>query len=76
MSSSRQCWRASWTTSSKQQGKRKVADILVDAGVTEDLVTDVVIDLTGPVIDKAVADGYLESRIRARLEPFYAERFA
>lgn len=60
----------------KQQGKRKVADILVDAGVTEDLVTDVVIDLTGPVIDKAVADGYLESRIRARLEPFYAEYFA
>lgn len=60
----------------KQQGKRKIADILADAGVTQDLATDVVIDLTGPVIDKAVADGYLEARIRARLEPFYSEYFA
>ncbi len=60
----------------KQQGKRKVTEILADAGVTQELATDVVIDLTGPVIDKAVADGFLEARIRARLEPFYAEYFA
>lgn len=59
----------------KQQGKRKVADILADAGVTPELATNVVIDLTGPVIDKAVADGYFEARIRARLEPFYADYF-
>lgn len=59
----------------KQQGKRKVADILADVGITEALATDVAIDISGPVIDKAVADGYVEARIRARLEPFYSEYF-
>lgn len=59
----------------KQHGKRKVAEILADAGVTPELATDVVIDLTGPVIDKAVVDGYFEARIRARLAPFYADYF-
>ena len=59
----------------KQQGKRKVADVLADIGITETLATEVIIDVTGPVIDKAVADGYLEARIRARLEPFYSDYF-
>jgi len=59
----------------KQQGKRKVAEVLADVGITESLATDVVIDITGPVIDKALADGYVEARIRARLEGFYLDYF-
>lgn len=59
----------------KENGKRKVTDILADAGITKEFATDIAIDIAGPIIDKAVADGFLEARIRARLEPFYTDYF-
>ncbi len=49
--------------------ERSVADVVADAGVTVEQVQAV---LT-PWLEQAAADGYLESRIRARLEPFYRQ---
>lgn len=47
--------------------ERSVADLLADAGVTSDQV----VQALDPWLTRAVEDGYLEARIRARLQPFY-----
>lgn len=53
-------------------GDRPVADLLDAAGVRRDaLLADLVAALT-PIADSMRDSGFLEQRIRARLEPFYA----
>lgn len=54
------------------QGQWSVADLLADAGLTEEVVTELVVAVVGPSVALAEADGFLEQRIRARLAPFYA----
>lgn len=46
---------------------RTVADLLVEAGVTQAYV----VEQAEPWMSRAAQDGYLEARIRARLEAFY-----
>jgi hypothetical protein len=40
-------------------------------GVTEEMIAGELLDLLGPFIEQARLSGFLEERIRARLEPFY-----
>lgn len=47
--------------------ERSVADLLTDVGVTPDQV----VQALDPWLARAVEDGFLEARIRARLQPFY-----
>jgi hypothetical protein len=53
------------------QGQWAVADLLGDAGLTEDVAVDLVAAVVGPAVALADSDGLLEQRIRARLAPFY-----
>lgn len=53
------------------EGGRMAADVLADAGITSDAVPDLVAAIS-PAVETAERTGYLEARIRARLEPFYA----
>ncbi len=58
----------------EQQGDRYVGDVLRDLDLeAEPLVGDVVAVL-GPALEHADSTGFLESRVRARLEPFYRSR--
>ena len=54
----------------KHNGKKKVGSLLADVSVTPEVVIDLT-DTVTPVIEKAVADGFVESRIRAHLAAFY-----
>lgn len=54
------------------QGQWAVADLLADAGLTEEIVTELAVAVVGPAVAVADSDGYLGERIRARLAPFYA----
>lgn len=54
------------------QGQWAVADLLADAGLTEEVLTELAVAVVGPSVALAEADGFLEQRIRARLAPFYA----
>jgi hypothetical protein len=54
-----------------QYGSRSVMDVLADLGITEDWIANSLGDVAEPVILRAVADGYLEARIRNSLEAFY-----
>lgn len=58
-----------------QFGERTVGELLADAGVSSDEVVAAVIPLAKPVVARAVKDGLVEARIRARLEPFYTSYF-
>ncbi len=53
-------------------GDRSIASLLTDGGLTADTIVSVVTDGITPIADRAVADGYLEQRLRARLSQFYA----
>ena len=53
-------------------GTRTIAELLDDAGISEKFATQVVTDVLKPFIERAVEDGHIEARIRARLEAFYA----
>lgn len=54
-----------------EHGDRPVRDLLLDAGVTAPKVTEFAAQWAAPAVARALADGQLERRIRARLEPFY-----
>ncbi len=56
----------------EQHGDRPVAALLADYGVTEKIAVSELMQLLGPGIAQALADGYLEQRIRQQLESFYA----
>lgn len=57
-------------------GKRTVADVLALLGLNEETAARELQVLAEPVVERALASGYLEDRIRARLEPFYTGYFA
>ncbi len=50
-----------------ENADRSVADLLGEVGVTSQQV----LDMVTPWLARAADDGFLEARIRARLEPFY-----
>lgn len=54
------------------QGDRTIGELLASAGVTPQLATELASQAAAPFIARAVHDGYLEARIRARLGEFYA----
>lgn len=55
----------------KKYGDREVDVILEDVGVTKEMVICELTEALSPGIEKALSIGYLEERIRARLESFY-----
>jgi hypothetical protein len=57
-------------------GKQDVAMLLAELGLDADAVEPQLIFLAGPLVERARTSGYLEQRIRQRLEPFYTEYFA
>ena len=54
-----------------RHGSRSVGEVLADVGITEAWVVEQLGDVVEPVFAMAAEDGYLEGRIRARLEAFY-----
>jgi len=60
----------------KKYGNRELDVILEDIGVTEEMVIGELIEIIAPGIEKALSIGYLEERIRARLEDFYLSKKA
>jgi hypothetical protein len=56
-------------------GRQNVAGLLAQLGLTEDTVTQELQALAAPLVQEALAAGYLEQRIRARLQPFYHAYF-
>jgi hypothetical protein len=56
----------------ERNADRPVADVLADVGVSTETVLPDLLVLIGPAIETALTTGFLEQRIRARLEPFYA----
>jgi hypothetical protein len=55
-----------------EHGERKPAELLEDLGITAETVVDVIAAAVLPGVRSAVASGFLEARIRARLEAFYS----
>ncbi len=53
-------------------GDGSVADLVSDMGVSREMLVGEIQTFVGPVLAEAVTTGFLESRIRARLAPFYA----
>jgi len=49
-----------------------ITDLLAEAGIDERGINELAKQFVAPVIAKAVDDGFLEDRIRARLEAFYS----
>lgn len=60
-----------WRTSSRCRASGPWPT-LADAGLTEEIVTELAVAVVGPAVAVADSDGYLGERIRARLAPFYA----
>ncbi len=58
----------------KKYGDRELDVILEDVGVTREMVIGELIEIVSPGIEKALEIGYLEERIRARLESFYLSK--
>ena len=56
-------------------GKRPVADVLGLLGLDQEIAAQELQVLIEPIAQQALATGYLEARIRARLEPFYRDYF-
>ena len=52
-------------------GDNELDVIIEDVGVTEDMIINEIIEFAAPGIETSLAAGYLEKRIRARLESFY-----
>ncbi len=52
-------------------GSRPVTELLTEAGFDEDRSVDIAIAYLTPALTQAATDGFLESRIRARLAPYY-----
>lgn len=55
----------------EKYGDTELSRVAADFGVTEKQVVDELVQVLGRGIDKAAASGFLEQRIRARLEDFY-----
>lgn len=55
-----------------RNGDRPIANLLADVGITSTLVSEQLTDALTPVVARALDDGYLEVRIRARLGEFYS----
>ncbi len=60
----------------KKYGDRELDVILEDVGVTRKMVICELTEIIAPGIEKALSIGYLEERIRARLESFYLSKEA
>ncbi len=60
----------------KKYGDRELDIILEDVGVTREMVIHELNEVISPGIEKALSMGYLEERIRARLESFYFSKKA
>jgi hypothetical protein len=58
-----------------RHGKRDVAGLLALLGLSEEVAVQELQALLEPPLRRALASGYLEQRIRARLEPFYNSYF-
>ncbi len=56
---------------SYRHGSRPTAAVLVEAGLTAELASAALVAALAPAVEVALADGYLESRIRCRLGAFY-----
>jgi len=57
-------------------GDKPVGVLLALVGITPDLVAREVGAAAGPIVEQARRSGYLEERIRGRLDAFYSEYFA
>ncbi|MBF0397672.1 MAG: hypothetical protein HQK78_12910 [Desulfobacterales bacterium] len=55
----------------EKYGDKNLDIILEDIGITKEMVVNEVRELVSPIIEKAISLGYLEERIRNRLESFY-----
>lgn len=60
----------------KKYGDKELDVILEDIGVTREMVINELVEIIAPGIEKALSIGYLEERIRARLEDFYLSKKA
>jgi hypothetical protein len=60
----------------KVQGDRTVADLLTDLGISAESLANTIKLAISPVVEQALSDGYIESRLRAHYEPFYQSYFA
>jgi len=56
-------------------GDKSVAVLLANLGVTQDAVARELTRAAGPIVAKARDSGYLEARIRGRLDAFYSAYF-
>lgn len=57
-------------------GDESLGSLIEDMGVTQDMVLTDVREFVGPLLAHAHATGFLERRVRAHLEPFYASKSA
>jgi hypothetical protein len=57
----------------ERHGERTVGELLDEAGLAEEWVAGQLVEVLRPALEHARDTGFLEARIRARLEPFYAE---
>lgn len=57
----------------ERHGERTVGGLIDEAGLTEEWVAEQMVETLRPAVEHARDDGFLEARIRARLEPFYAQ---
>ena len=53
-------------------GDRDVEVLLDDMGITQEMVAQEIYEALKPIVKKALSSGYLEKRIRERLQAFYA----
>jgi hypothetical protein len=52
-------------------GSRPVGELIGDLGISRDGIMDAVLEVVAPVLQRAVDDGFLETRVRERLAAFY-----
>ncbi len=57
-------------------GKQDMRALLEQMGLSEEAVLPEAMVVVAPLAERALASGYLEQRIRSRLEPFYTQYFA
>lgn len=60
----------------EKYGDDSVRSLIEDMGVDEQMVVVEVLALAQPLVERALESGYLEARIRARLEAFYTSEAA
>ncbi|SHJ33482.1 hypothetical protein SAMN02745216_01471 [Desulfatibacillum alkenivorans DSM 16219] len=60
----------------EKYGDKEMDVLLEDVGVTSDMVILEIVEFLAPILAKAKASGYLEKRIRQRLQSFYQSKAA